>query len=173
MPDEAYRTDSPVEDIAVKLLDKGGLVVSTAESCTGGLLAGRIVNVPGASNVYKAGFITYSNKAKRRYLGVRKGTLKKYGAVSKQTAGEMVKGLVAETGADVGLATTGIAGPGGGSDEKPVGLVYIGCSVCGRVRVKKFVFDGDRMKVRESAVMAALDLMIKCVEEYYTENKSK
>ena len=103
----------------VNLLAEKGLKVSTAESCTGGLLAGTIVNVPGASNVFGAGFITYSNDAKRKYLGVGKKTLKKYGAVSRECAKEMAKGVAKEAKADIGIATTGIAGPGGGTDEKP------------------------------------------------------
>ena len=114
-----FTTDSDVtlEQTVVELLEKNNLTISTAESCTGGLLSGRIINVPGASDIIKVGFVTYSNKAKRRYLGVRKSTLEKYGAVSEQTAAEMVKGLLSETKADVGLSTTGIAGPDGGTDE--------------------------------------------------------
>ncbi|MBR6159030.1 MAG: nicotinamide-nucleotide amidohydrolase family protein, partial [Lachnospiraceae bacterium] len=115
-------TDASVEEIAVKLLAGCGYTVSTAESCTGGLVAGCIMNVPGASDVYNAGFITYSNEAKIKYLGVKRETLDKYGAVSEQTAREMAAGTAAAAEADVGLSTTGIAGPGGGTDEKPVGL---------------------------------------------------
>ena len=157
------------EERIIDLLTKNDLTVSTTESCTGGLLAGRLINVPGASNVFNEGFITYSNKAKRKYLKVKKSTLKKYGAVSKKCAAEMAKGLAKRTGADVCVSTTGIAGPGGGTDEKPVGLVYIGCCVNGRTRVKECRFDGDRMQVRKQSVDAALKFMEKCVRKSISE----
>ena len=170
-----YTTDEDVtlEETVVELLTQNGLTISTAESCTGGLMSGRIINVPGASEIIKVGFVTYSNKAKRKYLGVRKSTLEKYGAVSEQTAKEMVKGLVAATKADVGLSTTGIAGPDGGTKDKPVGLVYIGCSVCGNIKVKECHFTGDRMQVRQSTVTEALALLRMCILEYFTETKLK
>ena len=170
-----YSTDTDVtlEQTVVELLQSNGLTISTAESCTGGLLSGRIINVPGASDIIKVGLVTYSNKAKRKYLGVKRSTLDKYGAVSEQTAKEMVRGLVTETKADVGLSTTGIAGPDGGSDEKPVGLVYIGCSVCGNVRVMECHLEGDRTQVRLRAVTEALNLARMCILEYFTETKLK
>ena len=125
--DYVYSTkeEETLEQAVVRLLKKYELTVTTAESCTGGLLAGRIINVPGASEVYNEGFITYSNKAKRKYLDVSKSTLKKYGAVSEQTAREMATGGVFATDSDACVAVTGLAGPDGGSEEKPVGLVYI------------------------------------------------
>ena len=157
--------EKTMEEIVVKLLADRGFTITCAESCTGGLLSGRIINVPGVSDVYKAGFITYSNKAKRNLLGVKKNTLKKYGAVSKQTAREMAAGAAKAAKADVAVAVTGIAGPDGGTPEKPVGLVYIGCSVKGKVTVKKCRFSGNRGQIRESAVVAALKLVRKCVEK--------
>ena len=162
-----------IEDTVFELLKNHDLTVSTAESCTGGLLAGRLINVAGASDIMKVGFVTYSNKAKRKYLGVKKSTLEKHGAVSKECAAEMVKGLVKETGADVGLSTTGIAGPGGGTDKKPVGLVYIGCSVRKKVKVIKCRFTGTRQEIRQKAVEEALNLLISCMNDRYTENGSK
>ncbi|MBE5849326.1 MAG: CinA family protein [Lachnospiraceae bacterium] len=170
MGDVTYRDEYPIEDVVVDILAAKHLTVSTAESCTGGLLAGRIINVPGASDVIGEGFITYSNDAKRKYLGVKKSTLKKYGAVSKQCAKEMAKGLLDATKADVGLVTTGIAGPAGGTEEKPVGLVYIGCNVCGKIKVKKYIFEGDRRQIRESAAQKALILARKCLIKYKMEN---
>lgn len=155
--------DISLETAVVKLLKNRGFTITCAESCTGGLLSGRIINVPGVSDVYKAGFVTYSNKAKHKLLGVRNSTLKKYGAVSPQTAWEMAAGAARATRSDVALAVTGIAGPDGGTPEKPVGLVYIGCSVKGKVTVKKYHFSGDRRKVRESTVAAALRLLRKCI----------
>ena len=166
-----YTTDENVtlEESIVDLLAKNDLTVATAESCTGGLLAGRIINVPGASEIIKEGVVTYSNKAKRHRLSVKKSTLEKHGAVSEQTAREMVKGILALTKADTALSVTGIAGPDGGSEEKPVGLVYIGCSVCGKVRVEKFQFKGSRQKIRESATTQALTLLRMCILEYLSE----
>ena len=170
-----YSTDPDItlEQSVVELLDKNSLTISTAESCTGGIISGRIINVPGASEIIKVGFVTYSNKAKRKYLGVKRSTLEKYGAVSEECAKEMVKGLIAQTKADVGLSATGIAGPDGGTDEKPVGLVYVGCSVCGNVKVKELHLSGDRMQIRNRTVTEALNLLRMCILEYFTETKLK
>ena len=118
-----------MEEAVVRLLNKYELTVTTAESCTGGMIAAKIVNVPGASDVFNEGFITYSNKAKRKHLDVSKNTLKKYGAVSEQTVKEMALGGVFAADSDACIAVSGIAGPDGGTDEKPVGLVYIGCCI--------------------------------------------
>ena len=157
-----------LEMSVVSLLEKNELTISTAESCTGGLLAGRIINVPGVSDVYKEGFITYTNKAKRKTLGVNKATLKKYGAVSAQTAREMALGAALEADSDVSISVTGIAGPDGGTDEKPVGLVYIGVCVKNKVHVEEFRFSGDRANVREQTVISALGLLRKCILEYFS-----
>lgn len=168
---DIYSTEesTTLEKAVVELLLANELTVTCAESCTGGMLSARLINVPGVSEIYKAGYVTYSNKAKRKLLGVKKATLQKYGAVSRQTAEEMVKGLVFNSKSDVGVAVTGLAGPDGGTKEKPVGLVYIACSVKGNVTVKEFHFNGNRMKVREAAVMSALMLMRSCVLEYYSK----
>lgn len=154
-----------LEDSIVKLLKKHSLTLTTAESCTGGLLAGRIVNVSGVSEVFKQGFITYSNKAKRKVLDVRKSTLKKYGAVSEKTAKEMVKGAIFVTDAEAGLAITGIAGPDGGSEEKPVGLVYISCYMKDKAVVHEYHLKGNRAKIRQQSVVRALTLLRKCIIE--------
>lgn len=150
-----------LEEKIVKELQKRDYTITTAESCTGGLLAGRILNVEGASQVYNEGHITYSNEAKERLLGVSHITLDKYGAVSKQTAGEMAQGAAKAARAEVGLSTTGIAGPGGGTPEKPVGLVYVGCYINGEIFVQECLFSGDREENRNAAVEAALDLLWK------------
>ena len=165
MSTEETTLEKAVADLAIA----NELTLTCAESCTGGMLSARLINVPGISEVYKSGVITYSNKAKRRLLGVRKSTLQKYGAVSEKTAEEMAKGAASLTRADVATAITGIAGPDGGTEEKPVGLVYIACSVKGRMTVKKYLFSGNRDKVRESAVSAALALMRDCILEYYSK----
>lgn len=167
---DIYTTDEEVtlEKAVVELLVANKLTVTCAESCTGGMLSARLVNVPGVSDVYKSGFITYSNKAKRRLLGVKKSTLQKYSAVSAQTAKEMVKGAALAAQADVAVAVTGVAGPDG-TKEKPAGLVYIACSVKGDVTVKEFHFQGNRSKNREAATSAALRLMRSCILEYFSK----
>ena len=144
----------------VDLLKKHNLTISTAESCTGGLLSGAITAVSGSSDVFSAGIVTYSNDAKMKYLGVKEETLQKYGAVSEQTAYEMSMGVKEVNCADVGVGITGIAGPTGGTEEKPVGLVYIGVNGV----VTKNIFTGDREEVRKSAVVKALNMVSDFVE---------
>lgn len=170
-----YTTDADVnlEQAVVELLMGNDLTVSTAESCTGGMLAARLINVPGVSDSFKSGYITYANKAKRKILGVKKTTLAKYGAVSEETVREMVEGVVRVAKTDVGVAVTGIAGPDGGTKEKPVGLVYIACHVCGVTTVKELHLSGNRSKIRENTVAQALILMRKCILEFGTGNIPK
>ena len=132
--------EKKTEEAVVELLTAGRMTVTTAESCTGGLIAGTIVNVAGASDVLNEGYVTYSNEAKERLVGVKHETLEKYGAVSEQTAREMAEGAARSAGADAALSATGIAGPGGGTAEKPVGLVYIGCFLKGRTTVRECRF---------------------------------
>lgn len=127
-----------LEEAVLNLIRDKNLTLTTAESCTGGALTARLINVPGASDVIKQGFVTYSNRAKRKCLSVKKSTLKQEGAVSEKTAKEMAKGGCSAAEADICVSVTGLAGPGGGTEEKPVGLVYIGCCVQGKVTVRKF-----------------------------------
>ncbi len=166
-----YTTDSEVtlEKAVVDLLMANKLTACTVESCTGGMLSARLINVPGVSEVFKSGYVTYSNKSKRKLLGIKKNILVKYGAVSEQIAREMAKTAATLARTDVSVSTTGIAGPDGGTPEKPVGLVYIACNVCGRVTVKECHFHGTREKIRESTVSAALSLMRECILQYYSE----
>ena len=170
--DHIYTMDERVtlEDAVAALLREQELTVTTVESCTGGLLAGRLVNVPGVSEVFKQGFVTYSNKAKRKLVGVKKTTLKEFGAVSDRTAREMAKGAILMTGSDAAVAVTGIAGPDGGSEEKPVGLVYIAAAVRGQTYVQECHFTGDRAKIRESSVAAALTLLLGCAAPSFAES---
>ncbi|MPN45256.1 Nicotinamide-nucleotide amidohydrolase PncC [bioreactor metagenome] len=135
------------------------LSLSTAESCTGGLLSGRLINYPGISEIFMDGCVTYSNEAKMKRLGVKKETLETYGAVSENTAIEMAEGVARTSGTDIGISITGIAGPDGGTDEKPVGLVYIGLYIKGNTYVKKLNLPGDRQSVRERTVTSALDFL--------------
>ncbi len=153
------REEVTLEETVVDLIKELGLTVTTAESCTAGLLAGRIMNVPGASAVYREGYITYANEAKEKLLGVQAKTLEQYGAVSKETACEMAAGAARAAGADVAVSVTGIAGPDGGSAEKPVGLVYIGCFAKGSVRAWECRFTGNRAKNRELSVARGLTIL--------------
>lgn len=166
-----YTTDenTTLENAIVDLLVANKLTVSTVESCTGGMIAARLINVPGVSDVFKMGHITYSNKAKKKILGVKKRTLEKHTAVSAEVAQEMVKGVEMVSKADVCVSVTGLAGPDGGTAKKPVGLVYIACSVKGNVTVQEYHFNGNRAKIRENATASALTLMRKCILEYMTE----
>ncbi|WP_410208056.1 CinA family nicotinamide mononucleotide deamidase-related protein [Fusobacterium sp.] len=150
-----------LETKVVDLVKKLGMNISVAESCTGGILASTLIGVPGVSDIFKEGIVSYSNEAKVKRLGVKKETLDKYGAVSKETAQEMVLGL----DSDIALSTTGIAGPGGGSTDKPVGLVYIGIRIKDKIYIEKRVFKGDRSKVRKKAVSQALFSLIKILNE--------
>ena len=168
---DIYTTEEDVtlEKSVLDLLLANRLTLTCAESCTGGLLSARLVDVPGSSEVFKSGLVTYSNKAKRKLLGVKKATLQKHGAVSAKTAEEMAKGAAFISKCDVTVSVTGIAGPDGGTKEKPVGLVYIACQIKGKVTVKEYHFSGNRQKVRESAAAAALTLMRGCILEYISE----
>lgn len=161
--------DVTLEKAVEELLLANGLTLTCAESCTGGLLSARLVNVPGSSEVFRSGLVTYSNKAKRKLLGVKKSTLQKYGAVSAKTAEEMAKGAANLSKCDVTVSVTGIAGPDGGTKEKPVGLVYIACNIKGKVEVREYHFSGSRAKVRESAVSAALTLLRSCILQYISD----
>lgn len=155
--------DVSLEEALIGLLKERNMTVTTAESCTGGMLMGTLVNVSGASDVISEGVVTYANEAKEKYLHVSHETLKAYGAVSEQTAYEMAKGAAEMAGADAAVGITGIAGPGGGTKEKPVGTVYIGCYVKGVVTVKHYVFRGDRKKVREFSVNYAMDQLRRAI----------
>lgn len=152
-------TEVLLETAIANLCGKHGFTLSSAESCTGGLVAGTLINAAGISAVYKEGFITYSNEAKEKRLGVSKSTLDQYGAVSVETATEMAIGCAKTAETDFSIVTTGIAGPGGGTEEKPVGLVYIGCYARGKVVVEKRIYDGDRSQIRNQAVNDALKLL--------------
>lgn len=159
--DAVYTTEENVtlEESVIRLLEEKKMTVTTAESCTGGKLSGRLLNVAGASGVYNEGYITYANASKEKILGVKHETLETYGAVSEQTAAEMALGAAKAAGADAALSVTGIAGPGGGTAEKPVGLVYIGCAVNGEVTVREYRFTGNREKNRDYAVARAITLL--------------
>jgi nicotinamide-nucleotide amidase len=146
------------------LMDTKGMSLATAESCTGGLIAAALTAIAGSSSVVMAGFVTYSNDAKQRMVGVRAESLAQYGAVSAEVAREMAEGARDRAGVSLALSCTGIAGPGGATPGKPVGLVFIGCAREGAVTlVERHVFPGDRAAVRAATVAAALDLAARSV----------
>lgn len=144
----------------VETLKARGEVFCTAESCTGGQISKTVTDLAGVSAVFFGGVVSYANEIKEKLLGVRHKTLEKYGAVSEQTAAEMATGAVRALGADFSVAVTGIAGPDGGSEEKPVGLVYIACAdKNGNVKVTKNLFSGDRKAVRDQTTKTALQML--------------
>lgn len=153
--------ETSLDTVVAELLCKKKLSISTAESCTGGMVAATLISYPGISDVFKEGAVTYSNEAKMKRLGVKEETLNNFGAVSEETAREMAEGISREAKTDIGISTTGIAGPGGGTEEKPVGLVYIGVCIKGNIIVEKFNFTGDREAVRKKATMNALNILRK------------
>lgn len=158
----------PIEVIIGRLLRKKGWRLSTAESCTGGLIGHRITNVPGSSDYFDGGVVTYSNDAKRELLKVPEDTIATYGAVSRQTAVAMAEGIRKLRGIEVGIGVTGIAGPAGGTEAKPVGLVYIALSSPVRVECKEFRFGGNRELIKLQASEAALSMLKMLLEEPVT-----
>ncbi|MBB6698726.1 competence/damage-inducible protein A [Clostridium algidicarnis] len=160
LPQYIYgENDDTLESVVGEKLIKENLTISSAESCTGGMLSARLVNVPSISKVFIEGAVTYSNQAKVSRLSVKKETLEKYGAVSKETAIEMAEGIAKTANTDIGISTTGIAGPDGGTNEKPVGLVYIGLYIKGNTLVKELNIKGNREKVRTRATIEALNFL--------------
>ena len=164
----ATREDKTLEEAVVDLLKEKNMTLSLAESCTGGAVAARIVNVPGASDALMCGYVTYTNRAKWKCLGVKKSTLNKEGAVSAKCAKEMAKGGAKAARTDVCLSVTGLAGPGGGTKETPVGTVFMGCTCAGKTTTREFHFTGNRSRIRGQAVAQALtfirDSLLECEE---------
>ncbi|KPI53594.1 damage-inducible protein CinA [Clostridioides difficile] len=149
--------ETALEDAVAKLLVEKNLTIAVAESCTGGLVSSSLINYSGISSVFLEGCVTYSNEAKMKRLGVKIETLEEFGAVSEQTAIEMAEGVAKGLGANIGISTTGVAGPGGGTEEKPVGLVYTAIYINGKTVVKKNIFNGDRRKIRLRATRDLLN----------------
>ena len=147
------------------LLQKKNMFFTSAESCTGGLLSQSIVSVPGSSGWFGCSFVTYSNISKHKILGVSKDSLKKFGAVSEEVVTEMVDGAVAESRADLGVAISGIAGPGGGSPDRPVGTVCIAWKLKDKQAVRStFLFEGNRNEVRYATVLKSLEEAIELIK---------
>ena len=147
------------------LMDAKGMTLATAESCTGGLIAAALTAIAGSSSVVMAGFVTYANDAKHKMVGVRQESVAAYGAVSEEVAREMAEGARERAGVSLALSCTGIAGPGGATPGKPVGLVFIGCAREGAATiVERHVFPGDRAAVRAATVAAAFDLAARSIK---------
>ena len=161
--------NASMQETVVKLLREQGKTVTFAESCTGGLLAKKITEIPGSSECFNCSYVTYSNEQKEKILGVSHETLESYGAVSSQTALEMCRGAREAADADIAVSVTGIAGPGGGTPEKPVGLVYIGICADGLWESKKLLLNGSRNAIRERTSLYALD----AVRRELIKNNSK
>jgi len=151
--------DNTVEIKVGEMLRPLGLKLAVAESCTGGLVSHRITNVPGSSDYFLGGITAYAYEAKVKLLGVSWDTLTRYGAVSRETVLEMARGARSKLEADIGVSVSGIAGPGGGLPEKPVGLTWIGLSAGGSEEARSFVFPGDRLAVKEQAAEQALQMI--------------
>lgn len=163
--------DDTLESVIQKMLIETKRTISVAESCTGGLVASKLTNTPGSSLCFKQSVITYSNEAKIQLLNVKQETLECFGAVSQETANEMLTGILNLSKSDYAVSITGIAGPGGGTNEKPVGLVYIGTSFNGNNEVTKCMFLGTRQDVRDRATNCALDLIRRTIIKTKTRRK--
>lgn len=158
--DNIYGEDeTSLEQTIVNILKEKNLTISCAESCTGGMISSTLVNCPGVSSVFLEGAVTYSNNAKMLRLNVNSSTLEKYGAVSEEVALEMASGIAKTSNSNIGISTTGIAGPDGGTNEKPVGLVYVGIFINGNCKAYKLNFEGNREKIRNRTTVVTLDLL--------------
>jgi PncC family amidohydrolase len=156
-------SNQPLEIELGNLLRDRGLTVCTAESCTGGLIASRLTDITGSSAYMLGGVVTYSNEAKQNLVGVRQATLMAYGAVSEPTAKEMATGARNLFKSDYALSVTGIAGPGGGTHEKPVGLTYIGMAGPDGVTVARHIWEGDRLENKRQSADAAMQMLIEAL----------
>jgi PncC family amidohydrolase len=158
-------TEHDLEVVVGRLLEAGAMTLAIAESCTGGLVGHLITDVPGSSAYYRGGITAYANDLKESLLGVEQETLTQHGAVSEQTAREMAQGVRQALQADLGISVTGIAGPSGGTEEKPVGLVYVALAATDEIRVDRCVFEGDRWENKARSAQMALDLVRSYLEE--------
>lgn len=154
-------------DVVIREATKHGKMIATAESCTGGLISSCLTDVAGSSAAFLCGFVTYANETKTRLLGVPVDAITEFGAVSDIVAAAMSEGALAHAGADLAVSVTGVAGPGGGTADKPVGLVYLSLAESGEDAViKRYIFAGTRDDIRRSTVGAALELILSRLREY-------
>ena len=149
--------ETTIEEVVAKMLVENNLKIAVAESCTGGMVSSALIDYPGISSVFMEGCVTYSNEAKVMSLGVKEETLNTVGAVSEECAKEMAEGVAKRHNTNIGVSTTGIAGPQGGTTEKPVGLVYMGITINNKTIVKKYIFNGDRQQIRSRACKTLLN----------------
>ena len=154
-----------IEEQVFQLLKQHRITLSTAESATGGMIASMLVNIPGISEFFQEGYVTYSNDAKVKMIGVDRTLIDTYGVVSGEVAENMAISAAKTAGTDAELSVTGVAGPDGGTDDCPVGTVYIGCFFRGETVVEHHIFTGDRLKVRQAAAECALTLLIEQMEK--------
>jgi nicotinamide-nucleotide amidase len=161
--------DETLEAVVGRLLRERGLTLSVAESCTGGLLGHRLTEIPGSSAYFERGMLVYSNQAKQDLLGVPEAILRAHGAVSAPCAEAMARGVCARSGNPVGIAVTGVAGPDGGSPQKPVGTVFIGVAVAGDVAARRFQFSGDRSAIKWQSTQMALDMLRRKLQQWSPE----
>lgn len=152
------------EQIVAKILKQKGYTLGTVESATGGLISHLVTGIPGSSEFFRGGIIAYSNDIKLRLAGVNGETLQQYGAVSSQVAGQMASGGLRLLGSDVCLADTGIAGPGGATGEKPVGLVFVAAATHGRVQTRRYQFEGSRIAIKKAFAAVALEFLAEFLE---------
>ena len=157
-------------DQFVNLLKERKITVFTAESCTGGLIAKLITDVPGSSEIFIGGIVSYSNDMKEKLLGVKRQTLEKYGAVSDKTVCEMLAGITKIANTDLAVAVSGIAGPGGGTVDKPVGTVYIGVNYRNKKLVQKYLFKGTRSEIRNQSVEKFIEIALALIENVRTKS---
>ena len=158
------------ENKLLELLSKHNLKIATAESCTGGLVAGVLCDISGISAHFEEGYITYSEDAKMKNLGVLQETLEHFGVVSCEVAEEMAMGAAERANADCAIATTGIAGPTGGTEENPVGTVCFACVVRNQVLTERMIFEGNRMEIRMQAAVYAIEMLCDYIESCYEDN---
>lgn len=157
----------PLEYSIYGLLKKYQITITTAESATGGMIASTLINVPGISEFFTEGYVTYSNEAKVKMIHVAPETIDTYGVVSSETAADMAASAAKTAATMAAVSVTGVAGPDGGTKECPVGLVFIGCYLNGKTVTERHMFSGSRTDVRKSATESALSLLKKCIEETY------
>ena len=154
-----------IEEQVFQLLKQHSLTLSTAESATGGMIASMLINVPGISEFFQEGYVTYSNDAKVKMIGVDRNLIDTYGVVSAEVAKNMAISAARTAKTDAALSVTGVAGPDGGTDDCPVGTVYIGCFLKGQTVVEHHIFDGNRKEVREAAAKRALELLTEQIKK--------
>lgn len=159
------QSNNALEYQVYQLLKKKHVTLTTAESATGGMIAATLINVPGISEFFTEGYITYSDEAKIKMIHVSPDTIRTYGVVSSETAADMAKAAAKTAGTAAAVSVTGVAGPNGGTKECPVGRVFIGAAFDGKTLTRKFTFDGDRMQIRQQATREALLLLIDMLQE--------